>query len=176
MRGVLLASLLLVSSGVSCTRRFQVGEDATFAPGVWMIVVIAVVSVAACIGGAFLRRKLKWVGALLLAGGVLVLCTTVPGLALSRVTVGPNHFEWRKGTHHYRIGFDELDEVSHTSQSVPIGRGRQRVHYLDFKEKNGNVFHIQIEPTTDQFVLEAIPELLRRARQRHVTVIDPPAE
>ena len=104
----------------------------------------------------------------MLAGGVLVLCTTVPGLWLSRTTIDPDHVEWNRGVHHYYFRFDELDRIDHSIKKIPIGRTIKDVHYLDFTKKSGEISHIQVEPGSDRFLEDAIPEIIGRARERGV--------
>ena len=88
---------------------------------------------------------------------------------MSRTLVDPDHVEWNRGFNRFRFHFDDLDSINHTIKKIPIGRTIQDVHYLDFSRKNGKTTHIQVEPGSDRFLQAAIPEIIRRAKERGVS-------
>jgi hypothetical protein len=149
---------------LGCVKQRVVGEATTYSPQPWAIAVTGLVAVAAAVAGWFIRRKKKGWGYVLLGGGLLVLATTVPGLALSGATVDPDHVEWSRGFRRYSLRFDDLAGIDHTVKSIPFGRTSQDVHYLVFTRKDGGATTIQVEPDTDHYLRAAIPDILRRAR------------
>jgi hypothetical protein len=151
-----------------CVRRHVEGDVTTYATEPWAIAATAIGAVAAVVAGWYIRRKKKWRGYLLLGGGVLVLCTTVPGLSMSRTLVDPDHVEWNRGFLRYSFRFDDLARIDHTIRKTPIGRTIQDVHHLDYIRKTGEATHIQVEPGSNRYLQDAIPEILRRARDRGV--------
>lgn len=153
---------------LGCVRRHVEGDTTTYAPEAWIIAVTALGSAAAGVAGWYVRRKRRWPGYILLGGGILVLCTTVPGLALSQAIIDPDHVQWSRGFKRFYFRFDDLARIDHTVKKVPIGRTVQHVHYLDFTRKSGEMSHVQVEPGSDRYLQDAIPEILRRARQRGV--------
>jgi hypothetical protein len=153
---------------IGCVERHVEGDTTTYTTEPWAIVTVELAAFSACVAGWYIRRKRKWPGYILLGGGVLVLCTTAPGLAMSRATVDPDHVEWNIGFKHYSFRFDELAEIRHTVKEIPIGKTIRDVHYLDFTMKSGEKTHIQVEPDGDRFLQDAIPEILMRAKERGV--------
>lgn len=153
---------------LGCVRRHVEGDTTTYATEPWVIAVIALASVSTAVVGWYVRRKRKWPGYILLGSGVLVLCTTVPGLSLSRTTIDPDHVEWNRGFKRFNFQFDDLDGIGHTVKKIPIGSTIQRVHYLAFTRKSGERTQIQVEPGSDRYLQDAIPEFLRRAKERGV--------
>ena len=91
--------------------------------------------------GWFVRRTRRWVGYLLFGGGILVLGTTVPGLAMSKTAIDANHFEWWRAFKHTNVRLDELREVVHSVKQVSVGDTTQDIHYFDFVKKDGQVLH-----------------------------------
>jgi hypothetical protein len=155
-------------SSMGCVRRQVHGDTLIYTPEPWVIAVVALVAMMAVVSGWFLRRVRKVVGYLVIAGGLLVLCTTVPGLAVSKTIIDSDHFEWWRGFNHTSIKFDDLAEIVHTKKRVPIGASRQDVNYFDFKKKTGETVHVQVEPGSDRFFLDATPEIISRAQRRDV--------
>jgi hypothetical protein len=158
----------MISAG--CVRRQVVGETTIHSIESWVVAVTALGAIAVIVAGWLMRKTRRWIGIAVMAAGVLVLVTTLPGLALSRSLVDPEHVEWSHGFKFTSIRFDELDEIDHTIERIPIGMTIQDVHYLDFRKKTGEVIHVQVEPKADLHLQEAIPEILRRARARGVVV------
>jgi hypothetical protein len=175
-----LTTLWLVLMGVllfciGCVKQQVQGDTIIFSPEPWVIVVTALAAATASMTGWFVRRKRKWIGYLLLVGGILVLGTAVPGLAISKTVIDADHFEWWRGFKHTSVRFDDLSEVVHSIKRVPIGRTTQDVHYFDFIKKDGEVVHVQAE-LSDRFFSDATPEILGRARVKGVTITEPPME
>jgi hypothetical protein len=56
-----------------------------------------------------------------------------------------------------------MPRIDHTVRKTPIGRTIQDVHHLDFTRKTGETTHIQVEPGSNRFLQDAIPEILWRA-------------
>jgi hypothetical protein len=156
---------------VGCVRRQVQGDTIIFSPEPWVIVVTALIAAAASVTGWFVRRKRKWIGYLLLGGGILVLGTTVPGLAMSKTVIDADHFEWWRGIKHTSVRFDELSEIVHSVQQVPVGGTTQDVHYFDFVKKDGQVIHVQVE-LSDRFFLDATSEIIGRAKVNGVTITE----
>jgi hypothetical protein len=163
---MVLISIMPISMG--CVRRQVQGDTLIYSPEPWIIAVVALVAIVAVVSGWLLRRIRKIVGYLVIAGGLLVLCTTVPGLAVSKTIIDFRHFEWWRGFNHTSISFDDLAEIVHTKKRIPIGRTKQDVNYYDFKKKTGETVHVQVEPGSDRFFLDATPEIIRRAQLRDV--------
>jgi hypothetical protein len=154
-------------------KRQASGDTTSYAIEAWVIAVVASVAITVGVLGWYVRRKRKWFGYLMLGCGVLVLCTTVPGLSLSRTVVDPDHVEWNRGSHHYSFRFDELGGVEHTVKKIPLGSIIKRdVHYLDFTKKSGEKVHIQLDLGADRILQDAIPEIIMRARERGVLCIE----
>ncbi len=166
--GLLAISVAVTVMCVGCVRRRVVGDTTTYSPEPWIIAAVALGATAAVVAGWFVRRRRKWMGNILLGGGVLVLLTTFPGLAVSRAIVDPEHVEWNRGLNRYHFRFDALAGIEHSVRKIPIGRTIQDVHDLDFTTKAGETTHIQVEPGSDRYLQDAIPEILRRARDRGV--------
>ena len=163
LRTLLIALIAVVLPSIGCVRRQVPGETLTYSPEPWVIAIVALVAIIAVVGGWFLRRVRRVVGYLVIAGGMLVLCTTVPGLAFSRTIIDSHHFEWWRGFNHRSIRFDDLAEIVHTKRRIPFGRTKEDVNYFDFKKKSGETLQVQIEPGSDRFFLDATPEIIRRA-------------
>ncbi|APW62308.1 hypothetical protein [Paludisphaera borealis] len=153
---------------LGCVKRHVEGDTSTYTIETWLIAVVALAAASACVAGWYIRKKRKWLGSIVLGGGVLVLCTTVPGLSVSRTTIDPNHVEWNRGFNYFNFQFDELGGIEHTVKKIPIGRTVQDVHYLDFTKKTGERVHIQVNPGSDRFLQDAIPEIISRAKERGV--------
>ena len=166
---VLIAAGIVVMPLAGCVRQLVEGNTTTYSTEPWIIAVVAAGAIAAGVAGWYVRRTKKWPGTILLGAGLLVLCTTVPGLSMSRTLVDPDHVEWNRGFNRFRFHFDDLDSINHTIKKIPIGRTIQDVHYLDFSRKNGKTTHIQVEPGSDRFLQAAIPEIIRRAKERGVS-------
>jgi hypothetical protein len=166
LRALPLIAIMLYSIG--CVRRQAQGETSIYSTEPWVIAIIALVAIVVVMGGWFLRTVRKHVAYLIIAGGILVLVTTVPGLSLSRTIIDSDHFEWRRGFKHTSIRFDNLAEIVHTKKRIPIGRVTEDVNYFDFKKKSGETVHVQVEPDSDRFFLDATPEIIRRAQVRGV--------
>ena len=160
--------IAIMPFSVGCVRRQVHGDTLIYSPEPWVIAVVALVAIVAVVSGWFLRRVRKIVGYLVIAGGLLVLCTTVPGLAVSKTIIDADHFEWWRGFNHTIVRFDDLAEIVHTKKRVPIGASRQDVNYFDFKKKSGETVHVQVEPGSDRFFLDATPEIILRAQRRDV--------
>jgi hypothetical protein len=167
-KSLILALILGAMFPGGCVRRDAEGDTTTYTTEPWVIVVIALAAFSAGVAGWYIRRKRKWPGYIVFGGGILVLCTTVPGLALSRTTIDPDHVEWNRGLKHFSFRFDELAEIRHTVKEIPIGRTMRDVHYLDFTTKSGEKTQIQVEPDGDRFLQDAIPEIIMRAKERGV--------
>jgi hypothetical protein len=165
---VLVAGGVATTSFVGCVRQLVEGDTTTYSTEPWIIGVVAAVASAAVLLGWYVRRTKKWPGTILIGAGLLVLCTTVPGLSMSRTLVDPDHVEWNRGFKRYRFHFDELDGIDHSVKRIPIGRTIQDVHFLEFRRKDGKITKIQVEPGSDRFLQDAIPEILRRAGERGV--------
>jgi hypothetical protein len=163
-----LVALLLVG----CVRRRVDGDISVYSVEPWAIVVTALVALAVVAYGWLVRKRSRRWAIFLIAAGVLVLCTTVPGLSLSRTVVDPDHLEWRRGFKFTSVRFDDLAEIVHTVKSIPIGRGVRSVHYLDFRKKSGETIHVQVEPDSDRYLEDAIPEILERARRKGVRCVE----
>ncbi len=161
---LLIASVPIFFLG--CVRRHVEGDTTTYSPEPWVIAATGFVAAAAVMAGWYLRRRRKVWGYVLLGGGVLVLCTTVPGLYVSRAIIDPDHVEWSRGFNRFYFRFDDLAEIDHTVKRIPIGGSIRNVHYLVFTRKTGEKTHIQVEPDSDRFLEDAIPEILWRARER----------
>jgi hypothetical protein len=110
-RALRIALIAIMFSSIGCVKRQVQGQTLTYSPEPWVIALVALVPIVAVIGGWFLRRVRKGVGYLIIAGGVLVLGTTVPGLSLSKTIVDSDHFEWRRGLKHTSIRFDDLADM-----------------------------------------------------------------
>ncbi len=169
VRALRLVLLSIMPFSMGCVRRQVQGDTLIYSPEPWVIAVVALVAIVAVVSGWFLRRVRKILGYLVIAGGLLVLCTTVPGLAVSRTIIDSDHFEWWRGFNHTSIPFDDLAEIVHTKKRVPIGASRHDVNYFDFKKKTGEAVQVQVEPGSDRFFLDAIPEIISRAKRRNVT-------
>jgi hypothetical protein len=156
----------MISAG--CVSRQVLGETTIHSIESWVVVVTALGATAVIVAGWLLRRSRKRIGIAVMAAAILVLVTTVPGLALSRSLVDPEHVDWSHGFKFTSIRFYELDEIDHTIKRIPIGMSIQYVHYLDFRKKTGEVIHVQVEPRAGLHLQEAIPEIIRRARARGV--------
>jgi hypothetical protein len=142
---------------IGCVRRHVEGDTTTVAIEPWVIAVTGLASFAAGVVGSYVRRKRRWPGYILIGGGILVLCTTVPGLSLSRAIIDADHVEWSRGFNRFHFRFDDLAGIEHTVEKIPIGRSMQDVHYLDFTRKSGERTHIQVEPGSDRFFQDASP-------------------
>jgi len=149
------------------------GNTITFSPEPWVIAVTALIAAAVAMTGWFARRKLKWIGYLLIGGGILVLGTTVPGLAMSKTVIDADHFEWWRGFHHVSMRFRDINEIVHSIRRIRIRTTEQDVHYFDIRKKDGEVLHVQVEPI-DQFIVDATPEILGLAKDKGVIVTEPP--
>lgn len=160
-----IALILGTMVPLGCVRRHVEGDTTTYAPEAWIVAVTALASAAAGVAGWYVRRKRRGPGYVLLGGGMLVLCTTVPGLSMSRTIIDPDHVEWCRGFKRFQFRFDDLARIEHTVRRVPIGRTIQHIHYLDFTRKSGERTHVQVGPGSDRYLQDAIPEILRRARQ-----------
>jgi hypothetical protein len=167
-RAVLVAGGIATTSHVGCVRKLVDGDTTTYSTQPWIIAVVAAVAGADVLSGWYVRRTKKWPAYILIGAGLLVLCTTVPGLSMSRTLVDLDHVEWNRGFNRYRVRFDDLDRIDHSVQRIPIGRTIQDVHFLEFRRKDGKITKIQVEPGSDRFLQDAIPEILRRAREREV--------
>jgi hypothetical protein len=157
---------------VGCVRKHVRGDTITYSPQPWVIALVAVVAGAGIVTGWLLRKRRKGLGYLLLGAGLLVLCTTVPGLALSKTVLDADHIEWDRGLKHYSFRFVDLASIVHTVKRIPIGRTMQDVHYLDFERRSGEVVHVQVEPGSDRFLQDAIPDLMLRARRKGVRCVE----
>ena len=162
----LLIAIMLFSTG--CVRRQAQGETSIYSTEPWVIATIALVAIVVVTGGWFLRTVRKRVAYFIIAGGILILGTTVPGLSLSRTIIDSNHIEWRRGFNHTSIRFDTLASIVHTKKRIPIWRFTEEVNYFDFKKTSGETIHVQVEPSSDRFFLDATPEIIRRAQVRGV--------
>jgi hypothetical protein len=169
---LILALILGAMFPIGCVARHVEGDTTTYTTEPWVIVIVELAAFSAGVAGWYIRRKRKWLGYIVIGAGVLVLCTTVPGLALSRTTVDRDHVEWNRGFKHYSFRIDELAEIRHTVEEIPIGKTIRDVHYLDFTMKSGEKTHIQVEPDSDRFLQDAIPEIMMRAKERGVTCLD----
>ncbi|AMV40846.1 hypothetical protein [Planctomyces sp. SH-PL62] len=164
-------SFLLIAAavlGVGCVRRRLDGDASIYSPEPWIIAATALGATTAAVAGWFVRRRRKWIGYLLLGVGVLVLLTTVPGLALSRALVDSEHVEWNRGLNRFHFRFDDLAGIDHSVRKVPLGRTTRDVHYLEFTTKAGETTLIQVEPGAARYLQDAIPEILQRAKDRGV--------
>jgi hypothetical protein len=165
---IFLMIILSTLCSLGCVRRHVEGDNSTYSPEPWIIAVVGLGAAAFAVTGWFVRRRRRWPGYILLGAGILVLGTTVPGLSLSRALIDPEHIQWSRGLHRFHFRFDDLAGIDHTVKKIPIGRTIEDVHYLDFRRKTGEVTHVQVEPGSDRFLQDAIPEILRRARDRGV--------
>ena len=161
--------------GIAGISRQVQGDTIIFSPEPWVVAVTAFLALAVAVIGWLTCRKRKWIGYLLIGGGILVLGTTVPGLAVSKTVIDPDHFEWWRGFHHVSMRFDDVSEIVHSVKRVRAGWTIQDVHYFDFRKKDGQAVHVQVEPP-DRFIIDAIPEILGRARSKGVMVTEPPRE
>ena len=162
------SALCLMYAG--CVRRQVLGETTIRSIEPWVIATTALGATAGIVAGWLLRKSRKWVGVAVISAGVLVLLTTVPGLALSRSLVDPEHVEWSRGFKFTSIRFDELTEIDHKVKRIPIGRTIRDVHYLEFRKKDGGLVHVQVEPGSDRYLQDAIPEIIRRAKAKDVAI------
>src|SRR5882724_5006106 len=102
---LIFVSATLLSLG--CVRRHVEGDTSTYSTEPWIIAVVGFVAATVVVMGWYVRRKRRWPGYILLGGGILVLCTTVPGLSMSRTLIDPDHIEWNRGFNRFHFRFDD---------------------------------------------------------------------
>lgn len=173
-RCIILSLLGLVLFCSGCVRRQEIDDSVLFS--VEPSVTIGIAASAAVVLGTgvfFLRYKRKWIGILLMLASVVVLSTTVPGLASSRTLVGPNRFEWRSVFHVVEAEFDDLREIVHTTERFPVAGSTVTVHYLLLQFKDGHSTNVRAESERDDVFIEAFPENFRRAKEKGVQIKEP---
>lgn len=170
LRTVILAVLSCALGG--CVTEVRQGDTSTFSFALWFPALVFLGSVAALVGGWFLRRKsARWGWALMLAA-VLAGLLFAPGLFLDRATVSPEGFTLRTGfwfapTRH-EARFADLARIRLYAKERQTRRGRRTDVSLLCSRKTGG---IAVVPVGDLMKRGPVEKILDLAEERGIEVV-----
>jgi hypothetical protein len=162
----LLLATLFGNSG--CYDQSTHGDQTVFSFAAWLGPVVILGGLVFVPAGWFLRRvSAKW-GFVVMGLAPVLLILVAPAMYSDKVVVDAEHFEARYGiwfapsTHNIR--FDDLREIRH----VGVRGNRNRVNYqLECVRKDGSTEVVAI----GDLVVNAVPEILRRAEAKQVQIL-----
>jgi hypothetical protein len=166
---LLAGACALAATG--CRDRKMSGQDAVYTNQPWIAVAAAAVCLALAVAGVVLLLRKDWGrGFLLTVLGVagLVAC---PGPVLARVEIGPDRLYSHTGFWLFPDVHDiRLSEVMRAEVDVDFLRAGRNYYYLKLWLRSGQSERIWI----GDLFKKAFPEVVKRLRQRNITVDMPP--
>jgi hypothetical protein len=156
-----------------CYEKVVQGDESVYRFAGWVGIVVIAAGLVGIPAGWLLRRwSAKW-GFVLMGMSPLLLILIAPAMYSDRVVVGPDGFHARYGIWFsprvHDVRFDTLKEI----RRVGVRNSKGRINYeLHCVRKDGEVEAIAI----GDLVVKAVPEILSRAKARHVPVIIEQAE
>ena len=169
-RVILLGALSC--SLVGCVTESRQGDTSVFSFALWLPGLVLLGSVAALVGGWFLRLKsARWGWSLMLAA-VLAGILFAPGLLLDRATVGREQFTLRTGLWfapvRHVVRFADLAQIRVVSRERRTRRGAQTEVSLFCYRKAGS---LAIVPAGDLMKRGPVQKILDIAEEQGVAVV-----
>jgi hypothetical protein len=177
---LVLAVLVLAASG--CVKQKVQGDTITYTFETWVAFAGGLGAVAAGIVGWFLSDfgtgsvwsyfSIKRTGWGLMIGAPVMATALLPAVFTNYVKVDDYHFEAKNGwwwsSEKHNLRFDQLEQIDIAQELRPSRHGTSRMYFFDCVFHSGGHERIELDP----LMTEAVAEILKRAKDRGVEVID----
>jgi len=175
-----LAVLVLAASG--CIQQKVQGDTITYTFETWVAFAGGLGAVAAAVVGWFLTDfgtgsvwsyfSIKRTGWGLLITAPIMATVLIPAVFTNYVKVDDYHFEARNGwwwsSDKHNLRFDQIESIDIAQEQRPTRHGTSRTYFFDCVFHSGEHERIDLDP----LMTEAVAEILKRAKDRGVEVVD----
>lgn len=166
-----LLAICFFASG--CVSESSDGSTKIFKFELWLIALLAVVSIAAAVGGWFLRRVKQSIGWVVFVAGPLFLILVLPGMYIEHVTVSPEKVSrvggfWFSQTTQ-EISWNEVIDIRLIMKETRGRRRRKKKNYYIVFQSRGRE---SVEIALGEIMEVATAEIQKQANDRGIQFRD----
>ena len=180
--GRLCLAALVLAAASGCVQQKVQGDTITYTYGLWVAAAGALGAVAAGIVGWFLSDfgtgsvwsyfSIKRTGWGLMLGAPIMATALLPAVFTNYVKVDDYHFEAKNGwwwsSEKHNLRFDQLQQIDIAQEQHLTRHGTSTTYFFDCVLHSGEHERVQLDPLMTQ----AVAEILKRAKDRGVDVVD----
>jgi hypothetical protein len=180
--GRLVLAALVLAAASGCIQQRVQGDTITYTYELWVAAAGGLGAVAAGIVGWFLSEfgtgsvwsyySIKRTGWGLMLGAPVMATALLPAVFTNYVKVDDYHFEAKNGwwwsSQKHNIRFDQLQQIDIAQQQHPTRHGTSTTYYFDCVLHSGGHQSVELDP----LMTRAVAEILKRAKDRGVDVVD----